>query len=100
MSCSPVHAQVAFQPLPPQTVVGRIGVDSNKYGPPAAIPLSTLSANLGIGTPLHSIPTGKGSGVGSFNSIAPSAGGQILIDQGSGSDPAFKPMTGSCTIDV
>ncbi|MET4426579.1 hypothetical protein [Bradyrhizobium sp. RT3a] len=98
LGCRPASAQVALQTLPPNTVFGRIGV--GQYGPGGAIPRSTLSNSLGIGVPAHSIPIGKGAAVGGFNNIAPSAPGQILIDQGSGNDPQFKPMTGSCTLDV
>lgn len=88
--------QAAIQTFPPQSVFGRLGVGT--YGPGGAIPISTLTANLGLGAPNHAVVLGTGASGSSYGSAAPSAAGQILIDQGSGVDPAFKPMSGSCTI--
>lgn len=90
--------QAAIQTFPPNTVWGRIGV--GQYGPGSAIPLSTLLQNLGSGAPAHSVAIGTGSTTGTFNGATTGTSGQILIDQGSGADPAFKPMSGSCTIDL
>lgn len=88
--------QAAIQTFPPNTVWGRIGV--GQFGPGSAIPLSTLGANLGFGTPSHSVPIGKGTTVGGFNSAPTGTSGAVLVDQGSGNDPAFVGVTGSCTL--
>jgi hypothetical protein len=90
--------QVAIQTFPPDSVYGRIGVGT--FGPGGAIPISTLFANLGIGVTAHSVVIGKGTTIPGFNGVAPSTAGQIFIDQGSGIDPAFKPASGSCTVDI
>jgi len=90
------QAQAPFQTLPPNTVIGRVGV--GQFGPPAAIPFSTLVANLGLGAPAHSILLGTGTTGTSYGIVAPSSAGQVLIDQGAGVDPAFKPVSGSCTL--
>jgi hypothetical protein len=91
-------AQVAIQTFPANTVYGRIG--GGQFGPGGTIPLSTLAANLGLGVPAHSVVIGKGTTFPGFNGLAPSTPGQLLIDQGSGADPAFKAASGSCTVDV
>jgi hypothetical protein len=88
--------QVAIQTFPPDSVYGRIGVGT--FGPGGAIPISTLLAKLGIGATSHSVVIGTGSTSGSFNSAPTGTAGQILIDQGSGIDPAFQPASGACTV--
>jgi hypothetical protein len=93
-----IMGQVGLTTMPPNTVFGRIGVGA--FGPGGAVPLSTLAANLGIGVPAHNVAIGTGSNSGSFVGAAPSSPGQILIDQGGGVDAQFKPVTGSCTIDL
>jgi hypothetical protein len=103
LAASPALAQQSV-PYFPQTinsgtVVGRL---SSGPGPTEAIPFASLvaalSSSLSIGVPAHSVVIGKGSTVTGFNGAAPSTTGQVLIDQGSASDPAFKPITGSCTL--
>jgi hypothetical protein len=90
--------QAAIQTFPPNTVFGRIGV--GQYGPGSPIPISSIASLLGIGVPAHNVAVGTGSTSPSFTGVAPSTPGQIFIDQGGGLDPAFRPMTGSCTIDL
>ncbi|MGJ4908871.1 hypothetical protein [Bradyrhizobium sp. HKCCYLS2033] len=88
--------QSSIQTFPPDSVWGRIG--NGTYGPGSAIPLSTLAANLGVGTLAHSVPIGKGTTVSGFNSATTGTSGAVLIDQGAGADPAFVGITGSCTL--
>jgi len=91
-----IMGQVGLTTMPPNTVFGRIGVGA--FGPGGAVPLATLAANLGIGVTAHSVPIGKGSTTAGFNAAATGTSGAVLIDQGAGSDPAFQPMTGSCSL--
>lgn len=88
--------QAAIQTFPPNSLFGRIGV--NQYGPGGAVPLATVAANLGIGVPANSVVIGKGSTVAGFNGATTGTAGRLLIDQGSGVDPSFQPMSGSCTL--
>lgn len=91
-----VMGQVGLTTMPPNTLFGRIGV--GQYGPGGAVPLSTIAANLGIGVTAHSVSIGKGTTTVGFNGAATGTAGQLLVDQGSGADPAFVPMSGSCTL--
>jgi len=91
-----VMGQVGLTTMPPNTIFGRLGVGA--FGPGGAIPIATLAANLGIGATNHAVPIGKGSTVAGYNSAVTGTAGQLLVDQGSGIDPAFVPMTGACTL--
>jgi hypothetical protein len=103
LAATPAPAQEGVpyfpQTIPSGSVVGRL---SSGPGPTEAIPfaslLTALSAKLGIGVPAHSVAIGKGSTTAGFNGAQTSAAGQVLIDQGSGNDPAFQPVSGSCTL--
>lgn len=46
----------------------------------------------------HAVPIGRGPGVSGFAQALSGTAGRLLIDQGSGADPAFKPVSGSCSV--
>lgn len=46
----------------------------------------------------HAVPIGRGPGITGFTAATTGTSGRLLIDQGSGADPAFEQMTGDCSI--
>lgn len=86
----------ALPTLPANSVYGRLGISA---GPPQAVPFGQLLGLLFNGSPpftAHSVLIGEGA--------APVAGavtgtaGQLLVDQGSGNDPSFQPVSGDATL--
>jgi hypothetical protein len=64
---------------------------------PLQTPWGVASGGTGNATAAaHSIPISEGTSA--QNSATTGAAGQLLIDQGSGNDPAFAPMSGDATI--
>ncbi|MGJ5120969.1 hypothetical protein [Bradyrhizobium oligotrophicum] len=90
--------QAAIQTFPPDSVFGRIDPGGRQYGPGGAIPLDTLAGRFKFNAPANAVPIGKGATAGGFNSAPTGTPGQVLIDQGAGVDPAFKAISGSCTL--
>lgn len=48
--------------------------------------------------PAHAVPVGRGAGVVGFTSATVGTAGRILVDQGGSADPAFKAVSGDCTV--
>jgi hypothetical protein len=55
------------------------------------------AAQSGWQVPSHSVPVGKGGGIG-FGSASVGTAGRIFVDKGASADPAFVAMSQDCTI--